>query len=207
MLLTKFGNSPVLAQRPRQGVPPKCRALCALPSKHEAYTDRRSVAVALGAALITLVQPTIAGPAYAKNTKAAPTPVEQVQGLLKALDANDETAVLAACAKNVLFKAPVSYPGDNLGGEFKGRYGALTYLTRWKNATEGLTSVGAKVTPGDGPDQVVVTARLQGRMKATGNKFSLSTTRVFRVGAEGIVSMVTYYDGAPLAKAAGVKTA
>ncbi len=48
-------------------------------------------------------------------------------------------------SKDVLWKFPAAYPGDPLGGEFKGRYGVLTYLTRQQKLLKNIKMSDLKV--------------------------------------------------------------
>lgn len=50
-------------------------------------------------------------------------------------------------AQGVVWKLPVAYPGDRLGGEVRGKYGVLTHMTRL-NAQVGRTRVGGAGWPG-----------------------------------------------------------
>jgi uncharacterized protein len=121
-----------------------------------------------------------------------------VQGIYEAFGRGDVPTILAALEENILWRVPENLPH---GGDFAGREGVGRFFQGIGENWDGLAVDIEEIMSGE--ERVVVFARINGKLRATGEETGYTGAHAWTVRDGTPIRFAEYVDAPPTLPAAG----
>jgi ketosteroid isomerase-like protein len=117
------------------------------------------------------------------------SPTQSISDIYDAFARGDIPAIVEALAEDVDWRVPETLPH---GGDFHGREGVMRFFQGVGETWDGLALDLDALVSGD--DRVLVVAKINRRLRATGEQTGYKSVHVWTMGADGPVRFEEYVD-------------